>query len=79
MIEAKAEGRKIDGVPIPAPLNKQDKVSYAIGALSEGRNPYKAYRFLSYLGTERAQGLYASYGFVPATADELKLKPLVTN
>lgn len=79
VIEAKAEGRKIDGVAIPAPLNKQDKVSYAIGALSEGRNPYNAYRFLSYLGTDRAQGIYASYGFVPASTEELKLKPLMTN
>ena len=79
VIEAKAEGRKIEGVAIPAPLNKQDKVSYAIGALSEGRNPYNAYRFLSYLGTDRAQGIYASYGFVPASTEELKLKPLMTN
>ncbi|MDU8913175.1 substrate-binding domain-containing protein [Aestuariicoccus sp. MJ-SS9] len=79
VIEAKAEGRMIDGVAIPAPLNKQDKVSYAIGALSDARNPYNAYRFLSYLGTERAQGIYASYGFVPATTEELQLKPLMTN
>jgi ABC-type molybdate transport system substrate-binding protein len=79
VIEAKAEGRAIEGVAIPAPLNKQDKVSYAIGALSKGRNPYNAYRFLSYLGTDRAQGIYASYGFVPASTEELKLKPLMTN
>ena len=79
VIEAKTEGRDIDGVPIPAPLNKQDKVNYAIGALADGRNPYNAYRFLSYLGTDRAQGIYASYGFVPASTEELKLKPLMTN
>ena len=79
VIEAKAEGRAIDGVPIPAPLNKQDKVSYAIGALKDGRNPYNAARFLSYLGTEKAQSIYASYGFVPASTEELKMKPLQTN
>ena len=79
VIEAKAEGRKIDGVAIPAPLNKQDKVNYAIGALAEGRNPYNAYRFLSYLGSNRAQSIYASYGFVPASTEELKLKPLASN
>lgn len=76
VIEARAEGRAIDGVAIPAPLNKQDKVSYAIGSLSTGRNPYNASRFLSYLGTDRAQSIYASYGFVPASTEELKLKPL---
>jgi ABC-type molybdate transport system substrate-binding protein len=79
VIEAKAQNRAIDGVPIPAPLNKQDKVNYAIGALADGRNPYNAYRFLAYLGTDRAQSIYASYGFVPASAEELKLKPLETN
>ena len=79
VIEAKAEGRKIDGVAIPTPLNKQDKVNYAIGALAEGRNPYNAYRFLSYLGSNRAQSIYASYGFVPASTEELKLKPLASN
>jgi len=78
VIEAKAEGRAIEGVPIAAPLNKQDKVSYAIGALSEARNPDNAERFLSYLATEPAQTIYASYGFVTATPEELKLKPLIT-
>ncbi len=73
---AKAQGRKVDGVPIPAPYNMQDKVAYAMGALREGRNPYNAMRFLSYLGTPAAQDIYASYGFIKATDSELKLKPL---
>jgi ABC-type molybdate transport system substrate-binding protein len=78
VIEAKAEGRAIDGVPIPDGLNKKDEVGYAIGALRTGRNPYNAMRFLSYLGSDRAQGIYAKYGFVPASDAELKLKPLLT-
>ena len=73
---AKAEGRAIEGVAIPAPLNKQDEVNYAIGSLQDGRNPYTATRFLSYLGSDAAQSIYASYGFVRATDRELKLKPL---
>lgn len=76
VIEAKAQNRAIDGVAIPAPLNKQGKVAYAIGALKTGRNPYNAMRFLSYLGTERAQGIYGKYGFLSASDEELKLKPL---
>ncbi|MGV6848290.1 MAG: molybdate ABC transporter substrate-binding protein [Marinibacterium sp.] len=79
VIEAKAQGRAIDGVEIPAPFNKKDKVSYVIGALTEGRNPYNAVRFLSYLGTDRAQDIYASYGFIPATSAELQIKPLIAN
>ncbi|MDX1780436.1 MAG: substrate-binding domain-containing protein [Thalassovita sp.] len=76
VIEAKAHNRAIDGVAIPAPLNKQDVVGYAIGALSSGRNAYNAMRYLSYLGTDRAQGIYAKYGFISATPAELQLKPL---
>ncbi len=76
VVHAKAEGRKIDGVAIAAPLNQQDRVGYAIGALQSGRNPYNAMRYLAYLGTKDAQGIYARYGFLPATDEELKLKPI---
>lgn len=74
--EAMASGRKIEGVAIDPPLNKQDKVSYAIGKLSSGRNPEAAQKFLDYLATGTAQDIYASYGFVRATEEELKLKPI---
>jgi ABC-type molybdate transport system substrate-binding protein len=73
---AKREGRPIDGVAIPAPLNKQDKVGYAIGSLLAGRNQDNARHFLGYLGTSAAQNVYSGYGFLPATRDELKLKDL---
>ncbi len=73
---AQAEGRAVDGVPIPAPYNMQHKVGYAIGVLQTGRNPYNALRYLSYLGTRKAQEIYASYGFIPASDEELKLKPI---
>lgn len=76
VVHAKAEGRKIDGVAIPAPLNQQDRVGYAIGALKTGRNQEHAKRYLAHLATDGAQAIYAKYGFVPATAEELKLKPI---
>lgn len=76
VVHAKMEGRPIGSVAIPAPLNKQDKVNYAIGALSTGRNHENAQRFLEYLTTEKAQTIYEKYGFVRASAEELKLKPL---
>ncbi len=71
---AKAEGRKIDGVAIKASLNKQDKVAYAIGIMTKARNTENAKKFLDYLATDKAQNIYQSYGFVPATKDELKVK-----
>ncbi len=76
IVNGLAEGRGIAGVSIDAPLNQQDKVGYAIGALSTGRNAYNAMRFLSYLGTKGAQDIYASYGFLTATQEELKLSPI---
>ncbi len=76
VVHAKAEGRKVDGVAIPAPLNKQDKAKYAIGKLNNGRNQGNADKFLAYLATDAAQDIYAKYGFVKATAEELKLRPL---
>jgi len=74
--EAVDEGRDIEGVAIAAPYNKQDEVSYAIGTLTIGRNPENAATFLDYLASDAAQDIYASYGFVPATEEELTLKPI---
>lgn len=76
VVHGKANGRKIDGVSIPAPLNQQSRVGYAIGGLKSGRNLKNAQRFLVYLGTKEAQGIYAKYGFLSATADELKIKAI---
>jgi ABC-type molybdate transport system substrate-binding protein len=76
VVYAQAEGRPIDGVAIPAPLNQQDKVNYAIGALTTGRNPDNAGRFLYYLATDQAQTIYEKYGFLRASPEELELKPL---
>ncbi len=76
VVHAKREGRKIDGVAIPDPLNKQDTVGYAIGVLSNGRNQDNARRYLAYLATEEAQNIYASYGFAKASKAELTPKAI---
>ena len=74
VVHAKAEGRPIDGVAIAAPLNKQDKVNYAIGIMTNGRNADNAARYLAYLGTDDAQAIYEKYGFIRATPEELEPK-----
>ncbi len=71
VVNARAENRPIDGVVIPAPLNKRDKVNYAIGIMTNGRNAENAARYLAYLGTNDAQSIYAKYGFIRATEEEL--------
>lgn len=76
IVEGKRQGRKIDGVPIPAPYNMAHKVGYAIGMLEESRNQKNAKLFIDYLATEGAQNIYASYGFGKATKEELTLRPI---
>jgi ABC-type molybdate transport system substrate-binding protein len=76
VVHAKAEGRPIDGVAIPAPLNKQAEVNYAIGIMKNGRNADNAASYLAYLATDEAQAIYEKYGFLRATEEELALKPL---
>ena len=76
VVHAKKEGRRIDGVSIPEPYNMQEKVGYAIGALTSGRNQKNASRYLKYLASSDAQNIYAKYGFVKATPAELTLKPI---
>lgn len=74
VVHAKAEGRPISGVAIAAPLNKQEKVNYAIGIMTNGRNADNAVRYLAYLGTDDAQSIYEKYGFIRATTAELEPK-----
>ncbi len=76
VVEARKHGRKIDGVAIPAPLNKAGEVGYAIGRLETGRNPKNAESYLDYLASDAAQKIYAKYGFVTAAAEELKLRAI---
>ena len=71
---AMSQGRNVEGVAIPAPYNKQDKVGYAIGNLTEGRNKENAARFLSYLASDDAQSIYEKYGFIRAGKDDLALR-----
>jgi len=70
------EGRKVEGVVIPAPLNQELEVAYAIGPLAKAKNMENAMRYLEYLATDDAQNIYASYGFGKATSDELQVKDI---
>jgi ABC-type Fe3+ transport system substrate-binding protein len=78
VVEGIKQGRKIEGVAIPAPYNMAHKVSYAIGVLNEGLNQQKANRYMAYLATDAAQDIYASYGFGKATKEELTIKTVMS-
>jgi len=76
VVHAKEQGRPIAGIAIESPLNKLEKVNYAIGIMTNARNAKNAGRYLSYLATDDAQAIYEKYGFIRASTDELVLKPL---
>jgi ABC-type molybdate transport system substrate-binding protein len=73
---ALATKRNVEGVSIPEPYNMGHKVGYAIGILKNGRNQKNAKRYLDYLASDAAQDIYAKYGFVKASKDELSLRNL---
>lgn len=75
-IEATREGADTDSVILPPEDSLRDEVSYAIGVLSGSPRKAAAMRYLAFLSSREAQGVYVSFGFVAATAEELKLKPI---
>ena len=68
-------GNPIDGVAISDQYNQGDKVGYAIGLMKEAKNKENAQKFLQYLATDKAQDIYAGYGFGKASAADLTNHP----
>ncbi|MDH4190891.1 MAG: substrate-binding domain-containing protein [Betaproteobacteria bacterium] len=73
--EAKRQNKAIEAVNLPPEDSLRDEVAYAIGAVS-GPHATAANRYLAFLATPAAQTAYAKYGFVNATPDELRLRPI---
>ena len=76
VLEALRDGAPVDAVELPPADSLRDEVSYAIGALSNGRHKANAEKYLAFLATPTAQDAYAKFGFVKARPDELILKPI---
>ncbi|WP_456433191.1 molybdate ABC transporter substrate-binding protein [Thermosulfuriphilus sp.] len=65
VIEAQRKGLPFTMIDPQAPLDQRDKVNYYIVALKEAPHPEAARKFLDFIKTPLAQGIYARYGFVP--------------
>jgi len=76
VLEALRDGAKIEGVELPLDESLRNEVSYAIGPLKIAPHPQNAILYMDFLKTPEAQAAYGKFGFVNATADELKLKPI---
>ena len=75
-LEAVRDGAPVEAVQLPPDDSLRAEVSYAIGALKGSGRAQAAARYLGFLASPDAQAAYARYGFVNATAEELKLKPI---
>lgn len=75
-IEAQRDGKAVESVRLPPEDSLRDEVAYAIGALDGSPRRSAAARYLAFLATPQAQAAYAKYGFVNATPQELRLKPI---
>jgi ABC-type molybdate transport system substrate-binding protein len=75
-MEALRHGAPVDAVELPAADSLRDEVSYAVGALENGRHRKNAEDYLAFLRTDAAQDAYARFGFVKARPDELALRPI---
>jgi ABC-type molybdate transport system substrate-binding protein len=75
-MEALRHGASVDAVELPAADSLRDEVSYAVGALDNGRHRKNAEDYLAFLGTDAAQEAYARFGFVKARPEELVLRPI---
>lgn len=75
-IEATRANAPVEGVKLPPADSLRDEVAYAIGMLTNSPHKAAAQRYLDFLATPAAQDAYGKYGFVSASADELRLKPI---
>lgn len=75
-IEAQRDGKSVDAVKLPPIDSLRDEVAYAIGALVNSPRKAAADRYLAFLKTSAAQTAYGKYGFVNASPEELRLKPI---
>jgi len=74
--EAQRRGEALDGVALPPEDSLRNEVAYAIGALTAAPHPANAEAYLDFVATPAARDAYREFGFVDATADELRQKPI---
>jgi ABC-type molybdate transport system substrate-binding protein len=76
VMAAKRDNKAVDAVRLPPADSMRDEVAYAVCALSKGPRQAMAARYLAFLATAEAQAAYEKYGFVNASAQEIKLRPI---
>jgi ABC-type molybdate transport system substrate-binding protein len=76
VLEALRTGANVDAVELQPADSLRGEVSYVIGTLANTRHVSAANLYLQFLGSAEGQRAYAKYGFVEATDEERKPRPI---
>lgn len=69
-VHARQKGLAFEVVEPGPALDQRDRVRYFICSLKGGRNPENGMKFLEFIGSATAQGIYRKHGFVPLRAED---------
>lgn len=76
VMRAVKAGMNVEGVPLSRADSMRDEVAYGIAPLVGDAHAERSQAFLAFLASTKGQEAYARHGFVPATPEELVLKPI---
>lgn len=62
---ARRNGLPLDSIEVGPELDQRDRVKYYVCPLRNGHNPKNGRRFLEFLQSAEAQGIYRRYSFTP--------------
>jgi ABC-type molybdate transport system substrate-binding protein len=65
VINAKRNGLQVEAVEPGEGLDQRDRVNYFVTKLTNAPHPMNADKFLNFIKSPEAQGIYRQYGFVP--------------
>jgi ABC-type molybdate transport system substrate-binding protein len=65
VIHARKSNLAVDMVEPGEDLDQRDRINYYICKLKNAAHPENAAKFLDFIKSDRAQGIYEAHGFVP--------------
>ena len=76
VLEALRTGAEVDAIELQPQDSLRNEVSYVIGMLTNAKHERAAYSYLEFLRSDAGQRVYRKFGFVEATDEELKSRPI---
>src|SRR5262245_9013156 len=73
---AKQIGISVQGVSLPPEDSFVNEVVYLMGPVTSGAHPKAADRYMRFLASAAGQDVYARYGFIKASKEDLRKRPI---